>query len=218
MRIEVTLLQMLVVQALKEKPLTKQEIGKRLDKSSKGQTAQAIRYLVDDGKILFDDDTYSLIDGAEYITAPRIKKLLDGDDPEYLVPKIEIFEPDQLTVFEVYKLRAQGLTRSRIAETLNMTKAQVLWTLYKIDQGTFDSSAEEALFVDDVQLKVWKGIGKRWRSIHDLERRLNMAYPVICQIVQELAEINAASIWKQRGIMQFERLDAKLICDRKRGA
>lgn len=211
---EVTLQQMQVIELLKKKPCTREEI-KLHTRNAQQQMGQVLRFLLLDGKVIFENDTYKLVEGAKYKTAPRIERLLT-DDPEALVPKIKVYEPDELTLFEVYKLKAQGLTRSQIAKKLDIPKMNVLWTLHKMEAGSPELSNEEALFVDDVQLKVYKAIGKRWKSIGELERRLNMAYPVIYQIVEELQELNVACIWKERGTIQFDRLDAKLICDRKR--
>ena len=211
---EVTLQQMQVINLLKVKPCTREEI-KFNTRNAQQQMGQVLRFLVLDRKVIFENNTYRLAEGATYKTAPRIQRLL-ADDPEALVPKIEVYEPDELTLFEVYKLKAQGLTRSQIAKRLDIPKIHVLWTLHKMEEGSPELSNEESLFVDDVQLKVYKAIGKRWKSIGELERRLNMAYPVIYHIVEELQEMNAATIYKERGTIQFDRLDAKLICDRKR--
>jgi hypothetical protein len=44
-----------------------------------------------------------------------------------------------------------------------------------------------------------------------------MPYPVIEQIVEELADMNAVKLWKVQGVKHFERLDVRLEVTHKRG-
>lgn len=184
---------------------------------NKAQISAAVRFLKEDDKIHFENDTYRPIKGAQYTVAPRLQRLIDSYDNKVRIPDIQVFEPDELTKFEVKKLQVAGCSRTEIAQRLNMTKSQVLWTLNSLSGVHAELSCEEPLFVDDVQYKVYKGIGKRWKNTQELERRLQMPYVVIEKIMFELAEMNAVKVTKYATRREFERLDVKLEIAKKRG-
>ena len=217
MIIDVTLLQMQVVQLIRKKPMTSLEIAQAMGNKNKAQISAAVRFLKEDDKIDFENDTYRPKQGAQYTVAPRLQRLIDSYDNKVRIPEIRVFEPDELTKFEVKKLQVAGCSRTEIARRLNITKSQVLWTLNSLSGVHAELSCEEPLFVDDVQYKVYKGIGKRWKNEQELERRLNMPYEVIEKIIMELAELNAVKITKVQGIKQFDKLDVKIEIGQKRG-
>jgi len=217
MIIDVTLLQMQVVQLIRKKPMTSLEIAQAMGNKNKAQISAAVRFLKEDDKIHFENDTYRPIKGAQYTVAPRLQRLIDSYDNKVRIPDIQVFEPDELTKFEVKKLQVAGCSRTEIAQRLNMTKSQVLWTLNSLSGVHAELSCEEPLFVDDVQYKVYKGIGKRWKNTQELERRLQMPYVVIEKIMFELAEMNAVKVTKYATRREFERLDVKLEIAKKRG-
>jgi len=215
--IDVTLLQMQVVQLIRKKPMTSLEIAQAMGNKNKAQISAAVRFLKEDDKIHFENDTYRPIKGAQYTVAPRLQRLIDSYDNKVRIPDIQVFEPDELTKFEVKKLQVAGCSRTEIAQRLNMTKSQVLWTLNSLSGVHAELSCEEPLFVDDVQYKVYKGIGKRWKNTQELERRLQMPYVVIEKIMFELAEMIAVKVTKYATRREFERLDVKLEIAKKRG-
>ena len=217
MIIDVTLLQMQVVQLIRKKPMTSLEIAQAMGNKNKAQISAAVRFLKEDDKIHFENDTYRPIKGAQYTVAPRLQRLIDSYDNKVRIPDIQVFEPDELTKFEVKKLQVAGCSRTEIAQRLNMTKSQVLWTLNSLSGVHAELSCEEPLFVDDVQYKVYKGIGKRWKNTQELERRLQMPYVVIEKIMFELAEMIAVKVTKYATRREFERLDVKLEIAKKRG-
>ena len=217
MKIDVTLLQMQVVQIIRRNPMNSAEIALALGNKNQAQISAAVRFLKEDNKIDFIDNTYRVKPNAEYSVNQRLQKLLDKYDNKTEIPEIKPFVPDELIKFEVKKLQVSGMQRSEIARRLSMTKSQVLWTLSALSGVYTELSNEDAIQVDDVQQKVYKAIGKRWRNPQELERRLNMPYPVIEQVVEELADINAVKLWKVQGVKHFERLDVRLEVTHKRG-
>jgi len=216
-KIDVTLLQMQVVQIIRRNPMNSAEIALALGNKNQAQISAAVRFLKEDNKIDFIDNTYRVKPNAEYSVNQRLQKLLDKYDNKTEIPEIKPFVPDELIKFEVKKLQVSGMQRSEIARRLSMTKSQVLWTLSALSGVYTELSNEDAIQVDDVQQKVYKAIGKRWRNPQELERRLNMPYPVIEQVVEELADINAVKLWKVQGVKHFERLDVRLEVTHKRG-
>jgi DNA-binding CsgD family transcriptional regulator len=217
MIIDVTLLQMQVVQLIRKKPMTSLEIARAMGNKNRAQISAAVRFLKEDNKIDFVDDTYRPKKGAQYTVAPRLQKLIDKYDNKTVIPEIKVFEPDELTKFEVKKLHVSGLTRREIARRLSLTKSQVLWTLNSLTGVHAELSNEEPLHVDDVQYRVYKSIGKRWKNEQELERRLNIPYSMIEQIIEELAELNAVKVTKVKNAKEYERLDARLEITHKRG-
>jgi hypothetical protein len=216
-KIDVTLLQMQVVQIIRREPMNSAEIALALGNKNQAQISAAVRFLKEDNKIDFIDNTYRVKPNAEYSVNQRLQKLLDKYDNKTEIPEIKPFVPDELIKFEVKKLQVAGMQRSEIARRLSLTKSQVLWTLNSLTGVHAELSNEDAIQVDDVQQKVYKAIGKRWRNPQELERRLNMPYPVIEQVIEELADINAVKLWKVQGVKHFERLDVRLEVTHKRG-
>jgi predicted transcriptional regulator len=64
--IDVTLLQMQVVQLIRKKPMTSLEIARAMGNKNQAQISAAVRFLKEDNKIDFVDDTYRPKKGAQY--------------------------------------------------------------------------------------------------------------------------------------------------------
>lgn len=212
MQVDVTLFQYEVLNAIGADRIGYDEILKRLTTTmQKKQVAGVIRFLNERKMVKrHDDDTFEVIN-KNYGLNKRVLKIQEFGTLDLLVPPIKPFVPDQLTKFDVMRLNAQGLSRSEIARRLNLTKAQVLWTLANINFNAVEPSNEDSVFMDDVQFKIYNGLKKRWKTESELEKRFNMPYEIIFQIVRELADMNAVSLQKVNGKYIFERLDIHAV-------